>query len=44
VKNDWISILWGNPHRTAGAVLLKMALILTPQINVFASGESLEFF
>ena len=44
VQNERVHILRRHPHDTTGAVLLKMAFILKPQINVVSSCETQEFF
>lgn len=41
---DRISRFRGNPHDAARPMLLKMAFIAKPQINVVSSGQSSEFF
>ena len=44
VIQDRISGFWGNPHNAAGPMLLKMAFIGKPQINVLSLGQSSSFF
>lgn len=39
-----ILLLWRNPHNTTGTVLLKMAFVQTPYLNVLVGSESTEFF
>lgn len=44
MQNKWVHILRRHPHNTTGSVLLKMAFILKPQINVISPCETQEFF
>jgi len=41
---DGIGIFRGNPHDAPGPMLLKMAFIGEPQVNILSSGQSSEFF
>ena len=44
VQEDGVGFFRGNPHGTAGAVLLKVTFIKTPKVNIIADGVSKEFF
>ena len=44
MQNHRIYILWRYPHGTARTVLLEMAFIFEPQLNVVSSGQAAEFF
>jgi hypothetical protein len=44
MQNKRVHILRRHPHNTTGSVLLKMAFILKPQINVVSPCETQEFF
>jgi hypothetical protein len=44
VKKHGISVFRGNPHDAPGSMLLKMAFIPEPQVNVLSSSQLSEFF
>ena len=44
MKKHGIGIFWRNPHHAPRSVLLKVAFIGEPQINVLSSGQFSEFF
>lgn len=44
MKEDRVHNLRRHPHDAAGTMLLEMAFVLKPQLKVFASGETQEFF
>ena len=44
VQNERVHILGWYPHNATGSVLLEMAFILKPQINVVSPCETQEFF
>jgi hypothetical protein len=44
VKEHGVPYLGGNPHATAGAVLLEVDLVHGPQVNGGVSGQGAEFF
>jgi hypothetical protein len=39
-----VHLFRGYPHRTACAMLLKMAFVLEPQVKIVSSSEMAEFF
>ena len=44
VQDRRVSFFRRDPHGATGTVLLKMAFIQTPEVNVFIGGETREFF
>jgi len=44
VQNDRVLVLGRHPHGAAAAVLLEMALVQTPQVNLGVGGQLVEFF
>ena len=44
MEQDGIGLLGRHPHHTAGAVLLEVAFIQTPDINAGVAGEAPQFF
>lgn len=44
IQQNRVLVLWGDPHPTARPVLLKVALVQAPQLNVGAPGQATKFF
>ncbi len=44
MEQHGIRLLGRHPHRAAGAVLLEVAFVETPEVNPVGVGESAEFF
>ena len=44
MQQNRVFILRGHPHATARTVLLKVALVQAPQLNVAALGQAAKFF
>ncbi len=44
VEQDGVRLLGWHPHDTAGAMLLEVAFVETPEVNPVGAGEPAEFF
>ncbi len=44
MQNDRIALFRWHPHQTSGAMLLEMAFVFKPKVNLWILGQAMEFF